>query len=525
MPNSAPLIARRDIPEGGIAAQLRLAAIVIDLALSRADGALEQCALTPFPVADGGVGTVQEADGVFSIRSRDGQRGLLRAGAARERIVPQISEFDGQNVTMDAFARWLDEFGLGAALSCGSLDSTVLIGDRAAALSLEAGTVANAEAIAAALVGAFALSPLANRLAGEGALIPLGIGHAWRNAIEPVQRAVAVLRAEQTRRIYVDCCLLNARGQAVLSLVNVGFVSFAYAEKWARIDLQAAAADGLAATEGRLLGMFATLLAELLEMEEDAVPLDAPLSAIGVDSLSAAELRNHAGLMLGAELPLDRLAPSASLRDFVRIAAAELVRLHAPQDDPYGVARYLNPAMAGSLRMARLDRAYVRGAGSILTDSVGRDVIDFVAQYGALPFGHNPRPIWDALIALHHQQAPAMAGLSIPLAAGRLAERLTSLAPPGLDRAFFCCSGAEAIEAAIKLTRAATGRSGVLSTVGGFHGLTLGALSATGREAYHRSFEVPLEGFDKVPFGDIQALTATVKRQPTKYAAFIIEPI
>jgi acetylornithine/succinyldiaminopimelate/putrescine aminotransferase/predicted amino acid dehydrogenase len=355
--------------------------------------------------------------------------------------------------------------------------------------------------------------------------MPLGVGYAWRSGTEPVQRAVAVLRAERASRIYVDCFLVDARGHAVLSLVNVGFVPLTQAEKWATTDLQAVAADGLAATEARLLGMFATLLAELLEMDEDSVPLDAPLSAIGVDSLSAAELRSQAALMLGADLPLERLSPSASLRDFVRLAAAELVRLYAPQDDPYGVTRYLNPAMAQSLRMARLDRAYVRGAGSILTDSDGREVIDFVAQYGALPFGHNPRPIWDAIIALHHRQTPAMAGLSIPVAAGRLAERLTALAPPGLDRAFFCSSGTEAIEAAIKLARAATGRNGVLSTTGGFHGLTLGALSATGREAYHRSFGAPLDGFDKVPFGDKDALTAAVKRQPAKYAAFIVEPI
>jgi acetylornithine/succinyldiaminopimelate/putrescine aminotransferase/predicted amino acid dehydrogenase len=525
MLNAAPSIVRRDLLEEGIAAQLRLTAIVIDRALSRAGGSLEQCALALLPVGEDGLGPVEEVGGIFSIRSRDGRRRLLRAGACRERIVPQIPELDGRTVNVEGFARWLDEYGLAAALSCAASPGTVSIGDRAASLSLDVGTVANAEAIAAALVAAFALSPLANRLAGEGVLIPLGVGHVCRRAVEPVRRAVAVLRAERARRIYVDCCLLDARDQVVLSLVNIGFVPFADAEKWATFDLQATAAAGLAATEARLLGMFATLLAELLEMEEDLVPLDAPLSAMGVDSLSAVELRNQAALVLGAELPLDRLSPSATLGDFARVAAAELVRLYAPQDDPYGVARYLNPAMVQSLRIARLDRAYVRGVGSILTDNDGRDVIDFVAQYGALPFGHNPPPIWDALIALHDRQAPVMMGLSIPVAAGRLAERLTSLAPPGLDRAFFCSSGTEAIEAAIKLARAATGRSGVLSTIGGFHGLTLGALSATGREVFHRSFGAPLEEFDKVPFANIDALTAAVKREPTKYAVFIVEPI
>ena len=167
----------------------------------------------------------------------------------------------------------------------------------------------------------------------------------------------------------------------------------------------------------------------------------------------------------------------------------------------------------------------MRGSGSILTDTEGCEVIDFVSQYGALPFGHNPAAIWDALAGVRDAQAPAMVGLSLPVAAGRLAERLTALAPPGLDRAFFCSSGAEAIEAAIKLARAGTARTAVLSTEGAFHGLTLGALSATGRAAYQQPFGAPIAGFDKVPFGDIEALRETVRQHPAKYAAFIVEPI
>ncbi len=206
-------------------------------------------------------------------------------------------------------------------------------------------------------------------------------------------------------------------------------------------------------------------------------------------------------------------------------ASPESARGHGPKDDDLDVARRLNPAMARRLQDVRLDRTYVQGSGSILIDSDGREIIDFVAQFGALPFGHNPEVIWKALNTVRQEQTPVMAGLSLPLAAAGLAERLTSLAPPGLNRAFFCSSGSEAIEAAIKLCRAATGRPGILSTVGGFHGLTLGALSVTGRATYQDPFGAPFPGFDKIAYGDIAALREALDRNPLRYAAFIVEPI
>src|SRR5690606_10040085 len=108
---------------------------------------------------------------------------------------------------------------------------------------------------------------------------------------------------------------------------------------------------------------------------------------------------------------------------------------------------------------------------------------------------------------------------------GELARRLIAVAPPGLRYVTFANSGAEAVEAAIKLARAATGRRRILSTENAFHGKTLGALSATHRSAYQDAFFAPAEGFDRVPYGDAEALERALAARPGEYAAFLVEPI
>ena len=108
-------------------------------------------------------------------------------------------------------------------------------------------------------------------------------------------------------------------------------------------------------------------------------------------------------------------------------------------------------------------------------------------------------------------------------AAGELAKRLVDVAPPGMKYVTFANSGAEAVEAAIKLCRSRTGRIGVLAAKNGFHGKTLGALSATDKRKYQEGFGAPVEGFDYVSFGDLDALDRALSGR--FYAAFIVEPI
>jgi acetylornithine/succinyldiaminopimelate/putrescine aminotransferase/predicted amino acid dehydrogenase len=190
---------------------------------------------------------------------------------------------------------------------------------------------------------------------------------------------------------------------------------------------------------------------------------------------------------------------------------------------PY--ARHVNPHLSDLLAKLRLDKCFVRGEGCWLIGETGRRYLDCVAAYGALPFGYNPPAIWRALRDVQLRGEPSFVQPSLLDPAGELAARLVELAPEGLCRVTFANSGAEAVEAAIKLCRAATKRPGILSTDGSFHGKTLGALSATGNPDYQRDFAAPAGDFDRVPYGDAEALRRTLAARPGHYAAFLVEPI
>jgi acetylornithine/succinyldiaminopimelate/putrescine aminotransferase/predicted amino acid dehydrogenase len=102
---------------------------------------------------------------------------------------------------------------------------------------------------------------------------------------------------------------------------------------------------------------------------------------------------------------------------------------------------------------------------------------------------------------------------------------LIAVAPPGLAHVVFTNSGAEAVEAAIKLARCRTGRVGILSARNGFHGLTLAGMSATDKEFFQRGFGAPVAGFNYLPFGDLAALESTLALRPNFFAAFMVEII
>ncbi|MGC9418488.1 MAG: aminotransferase class III-fold pyridoxal phosphate-dependent enzyme [Rhodovulum sp.] len=185
----------------------------------------------------------------------------------------------------------------------------------------------------------------------------------------------------------------------------------------------------------------------------------------------------------------------------------------------------LNPTRARLLETFGLDIELAHGVGCRLVDEAGREYLDFLAQYGALPFGHNPPQVWQALIQAQNVLRPAMVQPLRALEAERLADRLASLAPADLDVVMLANSGAEAVEAAIKLARARSGRDVILSTRNSFHGKTLGALSATGKPMYQKDFGGPARGFDYVAFGDLEALEAELAANHERIAAFIVEPI
>ena len=186
---------------------------------------------------------------------------------------------------------------------------------------------------------------------------------------------------------------------------------------------------------------------------------------------------------------------------------------------------YVNPHLGRLLETLNMDKRFVRGEGCYLYDAEGRRYLDFVAAYGALPFGFNPPEIWAALREVEASLEPSFVQPSALQAAGELARRLVSIAPAGLRYVTFANSGAEAVEAAIKAARAATGRMGIISCDNSFHGKTLGALSATNRTSYQKAFGAPVPGFVRVPYGDLEALERLLRERGEEFAAFIVEPI
>lgn len=186
---------------------------------------------------------------------------------------------------------------------------------------------------------------------------------------------------------------------------------------------------------------------------------------------------------------------------------------------------YVNPYLGELIEKTNMDKIFVQGEGCCLYDDKGNRYLDFIAAYGALPLGFNPPEIWDAITTVHQNKEPSFIQPSALSAAGALAKRLVELAPSSIRYVTFANSGAEAIEAAIKLSRSATGRCGILATHNSFHGKTLGALSATGKASYQQAFGAPVEGFDFIGYGDSAALECQFRENPDKYAAFIVEPI
>jgi len=151
--------------------------------------------------------------------------------------------------------------------------------------------------------------------------------------------------------------------------------------------------------------------------------------------------------------------------------------------------------------------AIVRGKGARLWDSEGREYIDCVGGQGAANIGHANPQVAQAI----SEQAATLISCPEMFYNDRraaLEERLCRLT--GLPRVFLCNSGAEAVEAAIKFARLATGRQEIVACMRAFHGRTFGALSATWEKKYREPFEPLVPGFRHVPYNHIEALDAAI---------------
>ncbi len=170
---------------------------------------------------------------------------------------------------------------------------------------------------------------------------------------------------------------------------------------------------------------------------------------------------------------------------------------------------------------SKRDVTIVRGEGALLWDDTGRQYIDCVGGHGVVNVGHCNPAVVDAIC----RQARTLITCSEIFyndVRAQLSERLVSIAPPNLDRVFLCNSGTEAVEAALKFARISTGRTEMVSTVRGFHGRTLGALSATWEPDYREPFQPLIPGFTHVPYNRLDPLRAAVS---DKTAAVIVEVV
>ncbi|MEV4442537.1 aminotransferase class III-fold pyridoxal phosphate-dependent enzyme [Streptomyces sp. NPDC049577] len=185
-------------------------------------------------------------------------------------------------------------------------------------------------------------------------------------------------------------------------------------------------------------------------------------------------------------------------------------------------AERVNPPMARLFAAHGLDRVFTSGRGTTLTTADGTDYLDFIAGYGCLNLGHNHPGVTARLRGFLDDSSPTFVQyVSMPVQTAELAERLSDLAPGRLERVFFGNSGTEAVEAALKLARAGTGRTRLVHADDGYHGKTLGALSVTGRDSHRTPFGPLLPDTVSVPFGDLPALERAIEGA----AAFIVEPV
>ncbi|HEX6896112.1 MAG TPA: aspartate aminotransferase family protein [Bryobacteraceae bacterium] len=184
---------------------------------------------------------------------------------------------------------------------------------------------------------------------------------------------------------------------------------------------------------------------------------------------------------------------------------------------------HVNPQWVRLLNVLEMNVRYTRCSGAELFTEDGRRIIDFLSGYCVHNTGHNHPAILEALHQELDRSGPAMLQSHVCDLAGELAARLCQRAGVRLQKAFFCSSGSEGVEAAIKFSRAHTGRAGIAYASGAFHGLTCGALSLMDDPFWAEGFGPLLPHTEAIPFGDLTALES--KLATKRFAAFIVEPV
>jgi putrescine aminotransferase len=181
--------------------------------------------------------------------------------------------------------------------------------------------------------------------------------------------------------------------------------------------------------------------------------------------------------------------------------------------------KFVNPPLARVMRLSG-SPVEVRARGCTIWDQNGKAYLDFAGGYGVFTLGYNHPRVTEAVRA--QMEKISLSGKTMfNVLLGRAARRLAELAPGDLQISFWCNSGTEAIEGAIKLARAATRRAKIVSTLDAYHGKTLGALSVSGRENFQSRFRPLLADSMSIPYGETDSLDEALRDA----AAFVVEPV
>jgi len=187
--------------------------------------------------------------------------------------------------------------------------------------------------------------------------------------------------------------------------------------------------------------------------------------------------------------------------------------------DEYDTINFENRLMANVF--AKRPVVIVRGKGALVWDINGKEYVDCMGSYGVALLGHSHPKVVEAIC----KQAETLISCHASLYNNKRTEflqKLMSITPKGLNKAFLSNSGAEAVECAIKLARKFTGKPEIIAVMGGFHGKTMGALSATWDKKYRDPFQPLVPEFKHVPPGNLEKLREAVT---DKTAAVLLEPI
>jgi ornithine--oxo-acid transaminase len=183
----------------------------------------------------------------------------------------------------------------------------------------------------------------------------------------------------------------------------------------------------------------------------------------------------------------------------------------------------INPQFMRVLKTIGFDRTWARGEGAYLWDDKGNRYLDMLGGFGMFNVGRSNPRVRVALMEALELDLPGSVQLGASPLPPLLAEALLARTPDRLARVLFTSTGTEAVEAAVKLGRAATSRDRVVSVDHGFHGLTLGSLSANGNPEFTSRFGPLLPGFAHVRLGDLEALEVELRGEDV--AVLLVEPI